>query len=344
MKVLYIDHVEADYLAAIVYLGLCQELGADNVVDWPWKDSYHGRSYEGPVPYPSPGSWGIANPFSWMPAQETHAWRFEEVFGGIGSFDLVILASPRTYNMGALETLLSRVGRGAIRKLIFMDGEDYTTIRWDVVERFRPEVYFKLSMTSNPFEIYTDAKARVASTTRLVPISLASPLEAVPAAPKDTDLVFFGGSNWRPRRQEGVAGDGPSPKAALEARLRQEFLSFQGGSLGYKEYIDALSRAKIAVCVGGSGLEPLRTYEILSCPDTLLVRENIDVISACPFMSGVDHVGFDGADIDGLVRTIQFYLSNEPERQKIAATGNRFLKEHHTPRARARYLLSEAVK
>ena len=33
MRVLYIDHPEADFLSAIVFMGLCEQLGPGSVVD-----------------------------------------------------------------------------------------------------------------------------------------------------------------------------------------------------------------------------------------------------------------------------------------------------------------------
>jgi hypothetical protein len=343
MKVLFIDHVEPDYLAAIVYLGLCQELGPNNVVDWPYKITYHGGSYVGPIPYPPPGDWGVASPFPWMPAMSSRIWTASEVINSAREFDVVVLASPRAYSIDALQGLLGAVGRGAIRRLVLLDGEDYTAVRWDLVERFRPNVYFKLSMVKDPYEVYIGEKARVVGTTRLLPIPLASPLGELLPLSKETDVVFFGGGSWRPVRQEGVPA-GPSPRAALEQRLRREFQSFKGGVLEYNEYVSELCKAKIAVCVGGSGLEPLRTFEILSCPSTLLMRERIAVISPCPFVEGSDHVGFDGTDPDDLIRNIKYYLDNELERQRIATVGNLYLRTHHTPRARGQYLLAEALR
>jgi hypothetical protein len=341
MKILFIDHVEPDFLAAVVYMGLRQEFGhQESVVDWPWKASYHGQNYEGPIPYDPPNDRGVTSPFPWMPAHDGRAWSDDEVTSRIGEFDLVLLASPRAYNVAALGRLVDRVGRRAIRKLALMDGEDYTAVRWDMVERFRPEMYFKLSMVSKPYEVYHDAKARMAGSVRLLPLPLASPHAGIAPAPKDIDVVFFGGTNWRPNRQEGVAA-GPPQNGVLLERLRGEFPSFQGGHLGFEQYMATLSRAKIAVCVGGSGLEPMRTYEILSCPGTLLARERIDVISPYPFVAGVDHVGWTNAD--ELCAVLRQYLADEPARAQIAETGNRFLRDFHTPKARAQYLIREAL-
>lgn len=343
MKILYIDHPEADQLSALVYMGLCQELGAENVVDWPWKHSYHGQSYEGPVPYDPPGTRGITSPFSWMIPQNTRAWSNEEVFSRVNEFDLVVLASPRVYNTRDLANLIDRVGRQSLKRLVMIDGEDYTTVRWDLAEKFHPSVYFKLSAVENPFDVYHEAKARMSGLVRVVPFPQASPLPSPAPVPKDIDVVFFGGGNWQPFRKEGIPAD-LSQTPVLKARLAQEFESYMGGHLPHSEYMAAINRAKIAVCVGGSGIEPLRTYEILSCPGTLLARERIPVMAPYPLIDGVNHVGFDGTNQDEIVRILRETLSDEPKRQRIAAEGNRLLREHYTPRARAQQLLEESFR
>jgi Glycosyl transferases group 1 len=343
VKVLYIDHPEADVLSAIVFMGLCQELGAENVVDWPWKHTFHGQVYEGPIPYDPPGSRGVCAPFQWMTAQGGRPWSDDEVFARICEFDLVVLASPRAYDVADLDRLIARVGRHSLKRLVHVDGEDYTAVRWDLVERFKPSVYFKLSLTEHPVDGYAAFKASASAVVRLVPCPLASSLEIQPVA-KDIDVVFLGGGNWQPRRVENVPAVGPPAKPALDERLAREFGSFAGGYRGYADFITTINRAKIAISVGGSGMEPMRTYEILSCPGTLLARERIQVITPYPFIDGVNHVAFDGTSHDDIVRVLRQYLADEPARSRVAAAGNTLLKTHYTPRARARQILEEAFR
>lgn len=344
MKVLYIDHPEADVLSAVVFMGLCQELGAENVVDWPWKHTFHGEVYEGPIPYDPPGSRGIAAPFQWMIAQGGRKWSDDEVFARMREFDLVVLASPRAYGIADLDRLIARVGRGALNQLVHVDGEDYTAVRWDLVERFCPSVYFKLSLVEHPVDAYSAHKGAASSVVRLIPFPLASPLE-IPPVDKDIDVAFLGGGNWQPRRVENVPAVGPPAKPALDERLAREFGSkFVGGHRGYDAFISTINRAKIAVSVGGSGMEPMRTYEILSCPGTLLARERIQVITPYPLVDGVNHAAFDGTSHDDIVRVLRQYLDDEPARVRVAAEGNALLKAHYTPRARARQLLEEAFR
>jgi hypothetical protein len=198
-RVLYIDHPTPDFLAAVLHKGLCEEIGHESVIDFPWKALYHGYGYEGEGAVHVPFAWSTIYP-------DFGLWSEEDVVRAVGTFDVVILASPRSRNTLALERLIYRVGRGALRKLVIVDGEDYTTVRWDLVERLQPDVYFKLSMVPEPFEVYPALKARLAASTKVVPFALACPTSPLAAATKDIDVSFVGGNYWRPAalRREGV--------------------------------------------------------------------------------------------------------------------------------------------
>ena len=250
MKILYLEHPVPDLLAAILYKGLCEEIGVEGVVDYPWKALYHGQTFE--------GEGSVHSPFPWMPRVDpstTQGPRSEDVIvDQIATFDLVILASPRVDNAAALGRIIDRVGRQALRRFVIVDGEDYTTVRWDLVERFKPDVYFKLSSVPEPFEVYPDLKARLAASTKVLPISLASPIEQVaPAATKDIDVSFIGGNYWQPAalRREGVPWAGlPAGeyKAALDARLSKEFGSYVGSvkerPIAHEEFMSILNRSR----------------------------------------------------------------------------------------------------
>jgi hypothetical protein len=125
--------------------------------------------------------------------------------------------------------------------------------------------------------------------------------------------------------------------------MPHRFPSFIGGYLGYSEYLAAVNRAKDRDQRRWArpGTDP--HYEILSCPGTMLVRERISVITPHPLIDRVHCAMFDGRDHDEVVRVIRHHLDREDERQRVAAAGNAFLREHYTPRPRARQLLAEAL-
>ncbi len=343
MRVLYIEHQEADLMSALMYLGICEELGSENVVDWPWKDTFHGETFKGHVPDTSIID-GIVGPYSWMPSFPGKKWNDDEIVQNIKEFDLVILASPRPQNTRLVKWLVDTVGRKVINKLVILDGEDYTTVRWDIIEYISPDVYFKLSMVQNPLDVYPSQRMNMQGLIKLIPIPLALPVNTLPTVEKDIDIAFLGGNNWYADRTEGFSvQDLTLSKPVFEAKIKAEFpdKKFVCGNLPYNEYMQTINRAKVAISVSGSGLEPLRTYEILSCQGTMLIRENIPVITPLPFINKDNCAIFNTQD--DLIDAIRYYLNNENERNRIAINGNKFLQDNFTPRTVAQYLLREAM-
>lgn len=338
-------------MSGLVYQGLCEELGAENVVDWPWKPQFHGQVYIGPAPCLPDGVFGRSDPFPWQIPQPTRAWSDQEVVSRLAEFDIVVLASPRAYNSKKLHEFISGVSRGALKRLVITDGEDYTAIRWDLIELFDPSVYFKVSMVANPLQVHVggapglqptrpDTRARV----RIVPFAMASGLPEAPEKEKDVDVSLLGGNNFFGVRREGVAEDRPHQKATYEARLRAAFPDQRlvTGQLPFDEYVDVIRRSRIAIALGGHGIEPVRTYEILSCPGTMLARWETGHIAPAPLRHAVHCANFHS--IEEMIELVRLYLTHEEERLKVARAGNALLQEHYTPRARARHLISEALK
>jgi hypothetical protein len=340
VKILYVDHPEADFLSAMVYLGLCQELGPENVIDWPWIPHFHGQTYNGPIPY-GPGAIGTCSPYPWMRAQPGIAWSDREVFDRFAEFDLVVLTSPRAYNTERMRGLFSHRKPGGAR-FVMMDGEDYSTIRWDYIEEFRPSVYFKTSHRTNAHMPYPRQKKHMEGHVRIVSFPHATTFQSALRPEKDIDVCFLGGGNWHGVRREGVPENRPLMKPVLDGLLRTALpnANIVFGNVGYEQFQDTLSRSKISICVGGMGLEPVRTYESMSCPGTLVIRGNVDQLVPWPFVHGETCVVFNShEEIPGLC---QYWLTHDAERLAIAERGNALIWAHYTPRARAQQLLTEA--
>jgi hypothetical protein len=332
MKVLFLDHPEADFLAAALFMGLCEELGAENVVDFPFKLSYHGQVHRYMSPYRAadrgydtnipegcpPQDVGTTGPFDWMPAQGGREWSRDEVIAALQrrEFDLVILASPRKYNVTALADFIATLGRDKLPPIAMVDGEDYTHIRYDLTDQFRPAVYLKRELLA------TEPRTAL----RIEPFPLASPIPPREPVPKDIDILFLGGASW-PGRQ--------AVYDVLQKEFGNRFVG--GGGRGYMDYLHAIARAKVAISVRGHGYDTLRYWEIPSMPGTLLLSDKLPIVRCYPFEHGVTALFFDGTH--ALLEAVRCALEDESWRQQMAQAGNAWLREHHTGRARARQLL-----
>lgn len=331
MKLLWLDNPCGDYFAAMLYLGLTQELGAESVIEWPLIEYYRG-----------PGS-----PFEWLRVPPGRHVSDAEIFATLASFDLVILASPRPENTDRMRQLIARVGRRALPRFVMCDGEDYSHCRWDLIQEFRPSVYFKTSLHPAPWKAYERERKQVESSVRVVCAPLCTTFDHVEPAEKTIDVCFLGGNNWNGPRREGIAEDRPKAKPILEDLLSRELPEFRlmlGNDHDRASYQRKLAASKIFVCPGGFGLEPVRSYEAMSCPDVFVLREAIQHLPPWPLVDGDTCVTWtDFRDVPALCR---HWLApeREAERLAIARRGNALLTAHYTPRARARQVIEESFR
>lgn len=328
MRVLWISEPPGlDYLAAFVFLGLVEELGADSVVEWPFQHAYRDLG---------------ALPFAWLggrvaPARE---WTASEVLGG--GFDLV-LASVRPSSIARLRQLIAARGRPA--HFALLDGEDSTHLEWGLVQEFRPDVYFKTSLSTTEWVHHPRERVAMRDTTRVVCTPLCTTFGTVEPAPKTIDVCFLGGNHWNGPRREATAEDRPRLKPILEHELRAKLRGFRlvTGNLPHGEFKVSVAESRIFVSPGGFGLEAVRTYEAMSCPDTLVIREDIaQHLTPWPFVHRATCLTF--RQHDEVPELCRIWLAREEERLAIARRGTELIQAHYTPRARARQILEESFR
>ena len=340
MKVLYLDHPEADFLAALTYLGLCEELGAENVIDYPYKRSYHGQIHTIKSSYttdPGKTPWqewykakdGVAydqiTPFVWMKDQPIRGWRRDEVISRIDEFDLIVLASPRKHNTDALIDLMQSC---EIKRPIFiLDGEDYTTVRWDLIKQLNPTVYFKREYIDSPPDTYQLERYLMEGRVKIVPFPFSSPIPTVEPKPKDIDIFMSSAGSW-PSRQKACA--------ALKNVFGSRFVGNTDTFVPYHDYLDMVNRSKIAISMRGHGFDTLRFWELFSF-ETMVISDRLPLIRPFPFEHNTHTIYVN--NIDELIESVQHFLDNNTERERIAKAGNAHLRTHHTTRARAQQLL-----
>jgi len=301
-------------------MGLCEELGDDAVVDFPYKKSFHNQvdTYPSWYPHVPPGTVGTTAPFDWMRPSSGRPWSKEEVVDRIGEFDLCVLAAPRRYNVPALRDLVATVGHARMPPIVLVDGEDYDRLHTELVSEFGLRVYFKRELLPG-----------AGCGCRLEPFSFASPVK-LPFPPQDKDLgvVFLGG---------GTSPDRATLCEALRAAFGDRFTGGVGPHVTHRQYLETMARARVAVSVRGWGMDTLKFYEIPSLPGTMLAADRQPLVRAHPFEDGV-HAGWFSSP-EELVAVARRALEDEPWRSRVAAAGNEHLMRHHTPRARARQLL-----
>lgn len=336
MKVLYLNHPEADYAGYGLYAGLCQVLGADRVIDFPSKRSYHGEIHLYPSPYPS--RWppeegtvqagGHTEPFEYAVPTDTRAHDETEIRQMLaqGAFDLTVCEGPRKTVLSWLAAL-----RGQLPRIVLLDGEDYADIHADLIDQHAIGLYLKR-------ELFPGRPQRVgACDVKPFPFSTCL-LERPAEGERDIDVHCAVGDTNPKRAQVRAAVErlGQAGYRVSTADTRREFPA--GG--WWRPYVERLARSKIVVAPRGWGQDTLRRWDAPAA-GALLLQERLEIIDPCPLIDGVHKVDYrpDGTDFE---ETLRHWLGADEARQKVARAGQDLVFLHHTAAARARQLFAWA--
>lgn len=333
-RALVLTHPEADFLAYSVYDGLCCVLGVENVVEYPWKRSYHGETDRYPSMYTNhapevkglmweesdEGPQGLTAPFDWAVAWPGTPRSREEIRALLeaDAFDLVVCESPRSTVLHSL-----RCFRDVLPpRLVLVDGEDYSELRVELVQEFGIGIYLKRELTA------AGVRQAEALDCWVRPFSFASSVPAVEEMlPAEIDVLCAVGAT-HPHR---------GPVLDLIDRLRAEGLRVDTERRAWRNYIDAIRRSRIALAPRGFGQDTLRRWEIPGANGALLFAERLALLEERPLQDGEHCVLY--ADASDLEQKLRRWLAEEPRRLAVAAAGHAFVQAHHTNAARARQLL-----
>jgi len=342
---LLLSHPEVDYQEYFIYSGLCQVLGPENVVDYPWKEVHHGAIYDGPIPWYGEGKTGRAVPPPFFRDWPAPKRSFEEVVDMIDSFDLIVMG-PRYVAVSSMRRLRDELGL-ALPPVVLVDGEDYPTIDLDMVKEFDIRLVFKRELSQGvkrdwvhpfPFSSYIVGDPR-----------FDYPQE------KELDIFFVAGAthpsraNVVLRLDEIMERHGYSGLVALDRPIVSEaltkgadmYIGVGAHRLTHEDYLRHIAKAKIAVSVRGWGRDTVRMWEIPSYR-TLLLSDDLygdwRLVHPHPFTDGKD-AAFFRADCSDLEEKVTYYLEHEEERRRVAEAGYQHLGRYHTNRARAEEFL-----
>ena len=354
MRILYLTDPCPDYLADLLYVGLCQAIGPEWVVDYPYKAVYHDPLQR----------------VHYIPQILARSYREEEVAALLHDkqFDLAILSSPRRGTIAAWESL-SRCG--AMPPLVLIDGEDDATLRQGPFSRYRCALYFKreyrlhrdVGMCGRVRRWSTGLAGTVLSQ-RTHPLPLAVALETIPTIPsiqRDVDVSYAARISHPKRRQavemlrhaSGIRFQG-GVYAETEDRQSMALSGFprflmklkgdpvitaaqRGAKLSQAEYHALFGRSKMALSVRGGGFDTLRYWEIVAS-GALLLSEQPDIEIPNNFEHG-KHAVFFRPDLSDLVDLVQAYASDAQACVAMAAEGHKHMLQYHTCERRAEYLL-----
>ena len=116
------------------------------------------------------------------------------------------------------------------------------------------------------------------------------------------------------------------------------------GGLHHGQYWSLLDASRIAISLWGAGWDCVRTWEILSRRDTLLMLEAPDdvVMSDPPLVDGEHCVMFRTPR--ELIEKLRHYTRNEADRKRIAKAGRIFAFRYHNTLVRAKHILRTCLE
>lgn len=378
-KVLLITNYGADYQEYFILRGLVDLLGYENVVVYPFKNTFIGGtdSYperfiandKGAFHYLGPrGAWSElwADPSLWhiwekadpsipracdgapgfyQPIKSLTKWDFSLILHGIkeGIFPFVILSSPRWFNSACAHELQVKAGKSF--PLVLIDGEDYYQVRHDYINRLGINHYFKRTF----FEGYTDIdNSNIKHKVNFYPCPFSSIWEYdwVPWEERKYDVfcVFGATQVLRPKIIEmvkEVCAEFPELKSMIAL----------GHPLPHDEYIDAIRNSRIVVDHQRLGTDTVRTFEVLSSGAAMV--GDICIKMPNPYINGQHFFQFENdmspegdkqkMDIfkHTLLQAVHGLKSGLTE--KVAWNGWAHTRKYHMAHQRAKYVL-EALK
>ena len=353
MHILYLTDSGSDYLADLVYVGLCRTLGCEQVIDYPYKALYHDPLRR---VHHVPQVLGRLYEEAEVAALLRDQW-----------FDLAVLSSPRYGTIAAWESLLKY---GPMPPLVLIDGEDDALLRREVFHRYQCALYFKREYRAHS---NGGVRGRLGWSTwgadatlsqRAYPLPFAAVLETIPTVPalqREID-VSYAGRISHPKRRKAVEMLSQAPGIKFQGAIYAEandrqskFLSGlprflikltgdpvvtvaqKGVKLSQVEYHTLFGRSKMALSIRGGGFDTLRYWEIVAS-GTLLLSEQPDIEIPNNFVHG-KHALFFRPDLSDLVDLVRIYARDPQGCATIAAEGYKHLLQYHTCERRAEYFL-----
>ncbi|KKW13275.1 MAG: hypothetical protein UY48_C0003G0097 [Candidatus Gottesmanbacteria bacterium GW2011_GWB1_49_7] len=324
-RILFLTHPEGDYGGDLLYRGLVNVLGADNVIEWPYKPAHHEqKTYEtvkGSHPV-LPDHEGFMAPHSFFDiVTDAPIWTLDDL--AEMSFDAVITESSRKGIWAAFAALVARGVQ--LKNIGITDSEDAAhfpslgkSLRgMDVRRVFIKEAHSYKQWGTIPI--------------LPLPFSCGWGDLCAPGDPTDPNRsgAYFQCSPTHPKRGIVVEALAKIPECSIAGT--------HGGSP--KQYCDNLQRALLGISVRGFGMDTLRNWEIPFF-GAVLVTDTTIKVPYDDFVSGEDC--FRWQTVEQLVALVKNLLAKpKQELLQVAKAGQVKLLRSHTHTKRARYVLKE---
>ena len=333
MKILYVVDPQQDYLASMIFEGLCSLVGEKNVCVYPmlkrWK--YGGPDNDYILPGGKPGWTSKVDYEAIYP--DLLELNMDEICNSINDFDYIILASPREYVVKSFREIKKRCPI-IQSKIAMLDGEDGGNIHTHLIDEFTPDFLFKR-------EVFYDMQY---AGKKIYPLPFAAFQKMIPIDNNEKTLNIF-----------GVFGNTNHLRVDIVKRFHVLNIDNsivdidtgvdnwdrnkpRHGKMSYIEYMKKISSSKIGLGCIGHGVDTVRFWEIPSYK-TMMMCIPPKISIPFPFKDRETAV-FLKEDLSDFKELLEYYLSHDKEREDIANAGYNHLMKFHTCEKRVLYMLT----
>ena len=305
-RILVITHENSDYGMDTLYHGLCNLLGKQNVIEFPWKATLHGQCVDAANSYPCvfayPGEKASVNQL----VRELKA----------GLFDLVVYADVVGFKH-----------RDEVRRLLSA-AKDIPLILYDTWDDcYTPDEHICHYIGGRQFDVSFKREflTGVKYKSGTLPLPFSYPEKFINKNQiQKKESFFWAGKNIYGLRPIYI----PYLEKRFGIRLNQRF--------DQQTYQNRLRSSHIGLSICGCGFDTVRYWE-LPANGVMLLSERLPISIPQNFKDGESAVFFD--DLKDLESKLDHYLRHLDEADRIAAAGHDHYLKHHTSTARARQFL-----
>ncbi len=322
MKILFLTDPDPEYGGTLLYSGLVEAIGVDNIIDYPYKASHHG----GTDTYPNKHAghegefcqcWG----FEWTIPYPAIEYSLEQIKDLLRSnaFDAVICESIREEVLKSLDLLKDLLPK----KRIMLDDEDSDKVYHDLIEKYKLKLYLKRELTLLNNTVKNSIIKPYPFSTILT--------QQNTNIDRDIDvLCAFGGKSSHPMRlRVGRIIDSMRDNFVFDKKAMAD----SGFKYLWEDYKERLYRSKVVIAPRGAGQDTLRRWEAPSA-GALVFMEKLTLIEEFPLIDG-EHCVMYTHNCSDFEQNLRSILNNDEKRERIALNGRKYVFEHHTPKARA---------
>lgn len=388
-KILYMDHPQFDLGAYNLYNGLCEAIGPENVVTFPYKKIYYGRRdhfNDGYIQflreyiencYIENCKNGIESlPYGIPPFQvgediingypgafdrpyltifpEQPEYSEDDIIRMIqkGEFSFIMLTSGNRCNTITLARIRDRIGGlDKLPSIVYVDNGERDEMNEHWAHVFRPKVMFKLILTP---EVYNYIKGKYGWELHCLPESsplaekdiktLVSKYSHGIIDPKLLDMLDFDDSDDKKDIDIYYPMGSTYDKRGVLSNIITEYIKKNHRTgyyqhIHYGKYLSNFAHSKIGVTMRGSGRDTTRYWDIPLFRTLMVCDGTMGCMHPYPFEDRKTAVFYDENRLDKVPDIIEYYLTNDKERRRIADAGYQHLREYHTNRKRAEYFL-----